>query len=220
MKVNKLVPEVYYRESRDFAYVGRLFELIFNYMKTGSGCVNASNFNTNIDSNVIDLVADTVGFTSKHKYSDENLLAIAGSFQKLLRMKGSMEAIKLAIVLLMTAQGIKLDTKAVELCEIDEDDSWHLNINIPAQLSDSVLLEDLFAYILPAGMTYTITRISTKSGKNITNIEANTGTIEIITHNDCGDFGVISGSDVHDNDYIAGDIITGMIPRSSDKHPQ
>ena len=39
MEVRKLVPDVYYRESRDFSYIGRLIEILVNYNKTGADLV-------------------------------------------------------------------------------------------------------------------------------------------------------------------------------------
>ena len=127
MIVENLVPEVYYKESRDFAYAGRVFEVLFNYMKTAAACVNV---NYNIDStsaSIIDLLADSLGFTTKHHYDIKNLVAIINSFQSLLRLKGSILAIETAIKILMNAQEIlPLDTK--DLCEKDLEDDFLLNI--------------------------------------------------------------------------------------------
>ena len=42
MEVRKLVPDIYYKDSRDFSYIGRLFEVLINYMKTGAYLVKES----------------------------------------------------------------------------------------------------------------------------------------------------------------------------------
>lgn len=154
MKVENLVPEVYYKDSRDFAFMGRCFELIFNYIKSGADCVNVNYLTDAIDSNIVELMADTVGFTTKHKYNSNDLLAVAGSFQRLLRNKGSLYAVELAVRILMNAQKISDKELSGVICEIDPDDPFTIRINLPEKLSDIVLLEDIFYYILPAGMDY------------------------------------------------------------------
>lgn len=184
MKVEHLVPEIYYSDSRDFAFVARCFEVIFNYMKTGAQCVNVNYLTDAIDSNIIELMADTVGFTVKHKYTSSDLLAIAGSFQKLLRNKGSIYSIELAVLILMNNQQIRDRNNIGSICEIDEDDPFHLIINIPENLNDIVLLEDVFSYLLPAGMTYSIK----KTGANIDPLRSklvaiNEAEVEIVSEN-------------------------------------
>lgn len=173
MIVEKLVPEVYYKESRDFAFIGRLFEIVFNYMKSGADCINVDYSFSESDNDIIELLSDTVGFTSRHRYNNKNLLSITGSFQKLLREKGSIYAVELAVKILMSAQKITGYSKLESSCIIDENDPFNLLIHIPDTLTDIVLLEDLFDYILPAGMTYTITKIKS-SGIRESNIEVST----------------------------------------------
>lgn len=61
MKVERMVPEIYYDKSRDFAYIGRLLEIVFNYMKTAADNVGVEP-DEDIDSNIIDLLVNTLGF--------------------------------------------------------------------------------------------------------------------------------------------------------------
>ena len=68
MRVVDLVPEVYYRESRDFSYLGRLLEIVFNHVKTGSDLVNSNPLNEDIYSSMLDILSTTLGFESKHNY--------------------------------------------------------------------------------------------------------------------------------------------------------
>ena len=180
MKVENLVPDIYYKDSRDFAFMGRCFEVIFNYMKTGAQCVNVNYLTDAIDSTTIDLMVDTVGFTSKHKYDDKNLLAVAQSFQKLLRNKGSLYAIELAVTILMTAQKITSNGSQNPICEIDPDDPFNIIINVSDRLADVVLLEDIFDYILPAGMTYVIVR----NGQEPSILVSSIGPQDIVMNND------------------------------------
>lgn len=154
MKVENLVPEVYYKESRDFSYIGRIFEVLLNYMKTNADLVDASLDSENIKSMLLDLLNSTLGFESRHNYITKDLIYLASCFSDLLRKKGTMEAIKQAIQLLLTSQNIALPSDVT----IAEADSFELNIILPSELTDVILLEDLFDYILPAGWTFTIKR--------------------------------------------------------------
>lgn len=161
MKVEKLIPEVYYSQSRDFSYIGRLFEIIFNYMKTGADCVGVSSNSDNIDATQIELIALTLGFESKHTYPTRDLIYIISSFSHLIKKKGTKEAITHAIKLLMNSQKIKMDLLDDEdfVTFDDAPNNYTLSIRIPSQMTDTILLEDLFDYILPAGVLYRFNRI-------------------------------------------------------------
>ena len=76
----------------------------------------------------------------------------------MLKQKGTGAAIELAIRLLLNSQQIEVssDFKFYDLIE----ETKELCVNIPYQLTDTVLLEDIFDYILPAGVTYHFARIS------------------------------------------------------------
>ena len=154
MKVENLVPEVYYKESRDFSYIGRLFEILLNYMKTNADLINASLNSENIRSMLVDLLNSTLGFESKHEYITKDLIYLASSFIRLLRKKGSLEAVIEAVQILLTSQNISSPPKV----EVDNDDPFQLTIILPSELTDVILLEDLFDYILPAGWTVVINR--------------------------------------------------------------
>ena len=156
MKVHNLIPEVYYRESRDFAYIGRLAEVVFNYMKTVADSASASFKNSNIQTNIIDLLVESVGFDLKHSYADRDLIYIANTFSSISKIKGSEAAIDLAIRLMLNSQGIE-DIEEFTFCNFDPD-TCQLEINIPDNMTDVILLEDLFAYILPAGVIYKIAK--------------------------------------------------------------
>lgn len=160
MKVEKLLPDVYYSQSRDFSYIGRLLEILFNYMKTGADCVSSKFNSLNIDATTAELMALTLGFESKHKYVTHDLVYVISSFSELIRKKGTKSAINTAIKLLMNSQKIKLSTfNDDDFIEILPGDNFMLYINIPYQLTDVVLLEDIFDYILPAGMLYKFTKV-------------------------------------------------------------
>lgn len=161
MKFDKLIPQVYYKESRDFSYIGRLVEILINYMKTNSDIVNINTNSENIDSNILNLLAMTLGFETKHKYLTKDLIYVCSSFTELVKNKGTKASIEAAIQLLLTSQGID----DVFIIQEDENDPYNFILRVPEKLTDTILLEDLFEYILPAGVTYTLLRA--KGFKNI-----------------------------------------------------
>lgn len=169
MKVEKLIPEVYYSQSRDFSYIGRLMEILFNYMKTAADCVSVNPDSLNIDPTTIELIALTLGFESKHVYTTRDLIYIISSFSHLINKKGTKESINHAIKLLINSQQIKMDLLEDEDFILMSDD-YVLEIKIPSQMTDTILLEDLFDYILPTGMLYRFNRISPQAkNKSIVN---------------------------------------------------
>lgn len=151
MKVSNLVPEVYYKKSRDFSYIGRVFEVLFNYYKTNVDLVGKSPLDENVMSNIISLAATTLGFESKHEYINKDLVALCSSFAMLLKNKGTITAIEDCINILLHTQNIQQGTTIVY-----DDVNLELTIYVPSQIKDIVLLEDVFEYILPAGVTYSI----------------------------------------------------------------
>lgn len=172
MEVRKLVPDIYYKDSRDFSYIGRLFEVLINYMKTGAYLVKESVIegeSKNSSSIIVDLLATTLGFESKHEYILEDLIAICNCFTEILKKKGSIEAIRETINVLLLSQKIKTDI-TIEFDDRDANDYNHLLIKVPVELKDRVLIDDIFEYILPAGMTYTLINVS-EEGKGTKNQE-------------------------------------------------
>jgi hypothetical protein len=150
MKVKNMVPSVYYDKSRDFSYIGRIIEVVFNYLKSCADNVSINLNQNKISSYLVDLYAATVGFESKHQYSTDDLLAICAALPYLLKNKGNMISFEESVKVLLYSQQLVTNDVSIEFS--DE----HLTVNIPVEVSDTVLLEDLFEYILPVGVTYSI----------------------------------------------------------------
>lgn len=174
MKLENILPEVYYKESRDFSYIARLIEILMNYMKTAADNVNRKNNNKNIDNYLLQLLTNTLGFKLKHNYNTKDLLAICTSLVELYRKKGSTSAITDAVQLLINSQGIDQKIVWKENLKLE---NGNLTLSIPNTLTDTILIEDLFDYILPAGITYSFIRVN-----NVTyDKEAN---FTVINHSD------------------------------------
>ena len=154
IKFQDLTPEVYYKRSRDFQYIGRLFDLVLNNAKMNTDIISSLPLNPDMDPRLLDLLALTLGFKSKHEYNTKQLAALCSIFPFVLRNKGSKLAIETACNALLNAEGI---TKEASV----EVSNQTVSIFLPSELSDLNLLKDLLNYILPAGMSCSIVREAT-----------------------------------------------------------
>ena len=165
IRLQDYTPEVYYNESRDFQFIGRLYDLLFNHAKTNVDLLEALPLSDNLDSQFVELLSLTLGFRPKHKYTSKHLKAICSCLAEIFRNKGTIKAIKLACNAIFNAEGIN-----EELTYELKEENTHLILYLPATLYDTTLLTDLFDYILPAGLTCNIIRITKASIAADTNI--------------------------------------------------
>lgn len=167
IKLQNLTPEVYYKESRDFQLLGRLFDLVLNAVKTDTDLLYNLPLSTNSDEKLLELLALTLGFKPKHQYNARNLKAVCSVFSEILRNKGSIKAIKIACEALFNSMDI---SQQLDYDFTKDKDNTELNLYIAQEFGDITLLNDLLSYILPAGMSCNIIRefhILTESNTNI-----------------------------------------------------
>lgn len=167
IKLQNLTPEVYYKESRDFQLLGRLFDLVLNAVKTDTDLLYTLPLSTNSDEKLLELLALTLGFKPKHQYNARNLKAVCSVFSEILRNKGSIKAIKIACEALFNSMDI---SQQLDYDFTKGKDNTELNLYIAQDFGDITLLNDLLSYILPAGMSCNIIRefhILTDSNTNI-----------------------------------------------------
>lgn len=171
IKTINLVPEVLYSRSRDFQFLGRSFDVVFNYAKMNIDLMSGLPLSANTDDSMMLLVSKTLGFETRHQYNSQDLKNICSVFIDLVRNKGTKSAIERAVRTLMNAQNISGTPK------VNVDRTNHvLRIYVPYGLKDLVLLEDLFDYILPAGFDYRF--IYGAQGENT--LKANTISVESV----------------------------------------
>ena len=150
IRMQDYTPEVYYRKSRDFQFIGRLYDLVFNYMKTNADLVYNVPFSDCSDDQLIELLALTLGFKAKHQYPGNQLRAVCSVFSEILRTKGT---IKIACAAIFKSEGI-IDEVEYEL----KNHNSKIIVYVPQQINNLTLMNDLLDYILPAGMTCTIVK--------------------------------------------------------------
>ena len=145
IKLQELTPSVYYEQSRDFQFIGRLYDIVLNYVKTNADNLYTLPIGKNMDEKLLNLLAFTLGFQSKHQYNSKQLLAICSVLPLILKHKGSLDAILIAVNSILYAEGIN------QALDYEFKDN-NLVLYLSPNLSDLTLLKDIMIYILPAGI--------------------------------------------------------------------
>ena len=145
IKLQDLTPSVYYEQSRDFQFIGRLYDIVLNYIKTNADNLYTLPIGKNMDEKLLNLLAFTLGFQSKHHYNSKQLLAICSVLPLILKNKGSLNAILIAANSILYAEGIS------QALNYEFKDN-NLVLYLSPDLSDLTLLKDIMIYILPAGI--------------------------------------------------------------------
>ena len=151
IKLQNMTPSVYYDKSRDFQYIGRLYDIVLNAVKTDIDTIKYINDIDTCDGTLLNLLALTLGFEIKHEYNAVQLRAICSVLATILKNKGSIKAVTTACDAILAAEGI---TEAADYSF----ENGLLTIYLPYTLADTALIEDLLDYILPAGICCTIVK--------------------------------------------------------------
>lgn len=155
IRTQDLTPSIYYKESRDFQLFGRLYDIVFNYVKTNVDLMENFPINAHTDSKLIELLARTLGFNNKLNYRNDDLNAICNVFISLMRDKGSLRSIKSLVRTILNVSDINKN----HLVSMNTASKYPLiEIHVPDVVSNSEikLLEDVLEYILPIGVCYDI----------------------------------------------------------------
>lgn len=178
IRLQDLTPEIYYKQSRDFQYIGRLYDIVLNYIKTNTDMIYSIPSADAAGSKMIDLLALTLGFRARHDYNVKQLTAICSILPLILKNKGNIQSILLIGQALLNSEGV---TEAFGY-NIYEDNPFLIQIYIPPSLSDINLLKDLLTYVLPAGMTAEVVRASTQRQVATTGVVPTSRVIVYPTH--------------------------------------
>ena len=165
IRLQDLVPNVYYEKSRDFQFIGRLFDIVLNSVKTNSDTLYNLPSGKNKDERLLNLLAFTLGFQPKHHYNSKQLEAICSVLPLIIKNKGSLGAIIIATNALLHAEGL---TQPLDYSITPKES---ITLYLPTQLSDLTLLSDLMTYILPAGIYCNFVKEISK----VTEVETITG---------------------------------------------
>lgn len=174
IRLQDLTPEVYYRQSRDFQFIGRLYDIVLNYSKTNAANLYQLPIGDNMNEQLLNLLALTLGFKTTKNYNSKQLLAICSVLPEIMRNKGSLNALIIAANALLTAEGID------QALDYTIEPKQSITLYVSQQLTDLNLLKDLLDYILPAGISCSIV----KETQVLTKIETIIGISDTVTvHN-------------------------------------
>lgn len=149
IKLQNLVPQVYYNESRDFQLFGRIYDVIFNYLKNNTQGIHDLAVNINPNQTILELMCNTLGFKVKHDYNNLELSALCSIFLTCVKSKGSLRAIKLLLDMITSIQNSNFTSEIIE-----DYDGADLVILVPADITDWTLIRDVLEYIMPSGSSY------------------------------------------------------------------
>jgi hypothetical protein len=184
IKTYDCTPQYYNHQSRDFQLLGHLYDACFNNSKVGIDTMTKMVVGNNMTEQLAPLGAYTVGFENRHEYNKKDLLAIISSFAYLIRRKGTLNAIKYALNILMRSQGLS-DPYEINVNSKEK----RIDIYLSKRLDDVMIIKDLFEYLLPVGMTYRIynykttdenktkMKLTTKDSVKITTVDKNNSAI-------------------------------------------
>ena len=160
IKTQLLTPEVYYKESRDFQFFGRLYDIIFNYLKTEIDLIRSFPNNNTQDTKFLELILKTLNFRNLREYQLDQLHYLINEWVYIIQNKGSKEAVDKAIRLILRMENIKEDYE-LEYDTVSYDIPIIL-IQIKNMVSsqESSLLEEILNYILPIGVGYIIQNVA------------------------------------------------------------
>jgi hypothetical protein len=151
INIKNQVPDIYYDASRDFQVLGHLYEVVLNYAKTNADMLYLLPNRLEPNARLTELLALTLGFKLRRNYDKAQLAALASIFPRLLKLKGTKQAIDLAGNALVKASGVPGAFSS-------EIENHILTVKIPIELSDITLFLDLLPYILPFGIRVSVIR--------------------------------------------------------------
>lgn len=176
ISLQKLTPEIYYKQSRDFQLFGRLFDVVLNSVKTNSELLRSiPSYTKDLGSDVISLLSSTLGFETKHQYPVRQLAAILSVFSSILKTKGTLSAVQIAGAAILRSEGITDQF----VCRKNEN---VLEVFLPEDLSDTNLFTDLLNYILPAGIICKVVRANLATVKALDRILIKAGSKDSVSY--------------------------------------
>lgn len=166
IKTFNMVPSNYYKQSRDFQLLLRLFEITLNDVKTNIDLINSNS--EWVDDKLIELAIMGLGFIPKKEYSSRYLNYLYRLFHYMLRYKGTKKAIEACVNVFYKING---SSETVNI-EVDKE-NWTINIYIKEKIDNIYIsfLDNILEYILPVGFDYIILGSYTPSTQLDTSLE-------------------------------------------------
>ena len=147
-------PAYYIEQSRDFQLLCRLFDIV-NF----SGKNNADALATLLQpelskSTLLKLLCAKAGFISNFYLDDDILRNIAAAFPFIVKRKGTLQGIALAVNTVLKAENKPQSTERIEF--VIDNTNYKIIVLTPITLYNKVALLELFKYVVPTGIDISI----------------------------------------------------------------
>lgn len=143
-----MAPEIYSTESRDFQLVSKVFDLAINSVINNEAKMKYLSFISKIDAKLLRLLASYIGFFSDQYYPENLLRSILANFPDMIKNKGNITSLEIAIKALQNAYTSISDIKI----EKDENIDLAYRIKTDGVIIDSNYVNDVLKYVRPAGV--------------------------------------------------------------------
>ena len=149
------VPDSYTHNSRDFQMMCNVVDYINGSINHYSDSMTSVLSAKHCPTSLLMLLKKKLGFLSGDYLDAEALRSILQVFPILLKNKGSIKGIQLAILIFIKYLHIG-DTYDVQIISSNDSrnspNSYLVKIGLPVKVDDVRLLKDLLEYVIPAGM--------------------------------------------------------------------
>lgn len=174
IRLQEMTPQIYTEESRDFQLLSRLYDSVFNGLKFDTDSILDLIDTKECRTSVLQLLQTKLGFFTERKIDDEKLRSILECFPILVRNKGSLRSIKETLYLFLRMYSVSSNMEIYYLptpysppfseeepCvlasgKLPENNSLIIRIHSFETKPDTSVMEEIFKYILPAGINYYI----------------------------------------------------------------
>lgn len=139
-------PAAYVENSRDFQLVCRAYDSALNGVKFYIDSILDLSDTNQISNPLLPLLQTKLGFYTLYSHGDRELKHALRAFPYIMKNKGSLKAINMAIRAWLKAERI-YTSYSVEL----DHENKIVEVNFSGRELDTSLLEEMFRYILPFG---------------------------------------------------------------------
>ena len=144
-------PPIYTEGSRDFQLFCRLYDCVNNAVRFDINTITNILDPLKANDRILELMCTKIGFFTKYDFDADVLRAILSTFPYIIKYKGSIKGIELAVSTILKLEGNNLPPKILI------DNTEHIiNIYISTSIFNTNALDELLDYVIPIGYTYSV----------------------------------------------------------------
>lgn len=211
LRLQNMTPPVYTEESRDFQLLCRLYDCVINGLKFDIDSILELINTRNTRSSALPLLQTKVGFYTDKKIDSSRLRSVLECFPIIVKNKGSLYAIKMSVYLYLRIY--KMYTKSNIWYSYDTN-FLTVEIITNKKAPSTIILDELFRYILPTGATYSI--IFNSAASQMSETVNVIGEAELVFVSDSISSQVRGGSDSPQSSLLNDDASVGRLVSAVD----